>query len=80
MVRNAKVGQRVRVTNNQIIGHEVRLDGKITSRWPHACAYGYITSITSTGTGKRLIVRVKADHPEAVGDTAVQLSDMKRVR
>lgn len=77
MVRNIKVGDRVRVTRGAIAEQTVRVNGVLVGHWPADAREGVVTRV-QRGI-KFTFIEVAADHPKAVGSVMFPPKCLERV-
>lgn len=76
MIRNAKVGERVRVLRQ--IGSERLMNGVLVSRWPWGADTGTITR-RELFWKQSPTLWVTPDHPDGVGETRFRPSELERL-
>lgn len=78
MIRNAKVGERVRVVGG-FFGGERRMNGVLVSRWPWGAETGTITR-RDLYWKQSPSLWVTPDHPDGVGETRFRPSELERLK
>lgn len=79
MIRNAKVGERVKLTHlARWVPSESSFKGQVTQRWPAGCTTGTITR-RELFYKQSPTLWVTPDHPDGVGETRFRPSELERL-
>ncbi len=83
MIRNAKIGERVRVIQTPGEMKEWT-GGKLTGHWPDGCQEGVVKDVLFAWRGSVRptvdLIYVQADHPKAVGTHPFRPKELERVK
>lgn len=79
LIRNATVGERVRVLSLAVFGHERWANGVLVHRWPAGCFQGTITR-KEIWHNQSPTLWVTPDDPAGVGETRFRPSELERLK